>query len=117
MAIHTELPVYKLCYDLLTLTSTLTSNMPRDFKSTFGAQLRTECVQMLVLIGRANAARHKVPHITELLERLHVAELMFRLSHDKQFISHKQYAAAVQVTDRIGRQAGGWRRSAVASVA
>jgi hypothetical protein len=115
MAIHTDLPVYKLCYDLLTLTARLSSNMPRDFKSSFGVQLRNECVSMLVLIARANAARQKVPHITALLESLHVVELMVRLAHDLMHITHKQYATALDITERIGRQAGGWRRQAAAS--
>jgi len=115
MAIHTELPVYKLCYDLFTLAAKLTRNMPRDFKSSYGVELRRECVAMLILIARANAAKHKVPHLSALLESLHVVELMVRLSHDMEHISHKQYATALDITERIGRQAGGWRRQAAAA--
>jgi hypothetical protein len=114
MAIHTELPIYKRSYDLLDLVADITRNMPRDFKSSLGARIREECVQILVLIGRANAAANKVPHQTELLERLHVAQLLMRLSHDKRFISRKQYARAAEITDSIGRQAGGWRKQSAA---
>jgi hypothetical protein len=115
MALHTHLPIYKLAYDLLDLAADLTRNFPRDFKASLGGRIRDECVDMLVLIGRANAATHKVPHIAALLERLHVAELLLRLSHDKHFISHAQWARAVEITDRIGKQAGGWRKHSAAS--
>jgi hypothetical protein len=115
MAIHTQLPVYKLCYDLLKLTAELTKNMPRDFKASFGVELRKHCVNTLVLIARANAASDKVPHLSRLLEALHVAELMLRLSHDMRFISPAQFAATVVLTDRIGKQVGGWRKQAAAS--
>jgi hypothetical protein len=118
MALHTDLPVYKLAYDLLSLAADLTRNMPRDFKNSLGQRIRDECVAMIVLIGRVNATREiprRVPHLTELLERLEVAQLLLRLSHDKKFIAPKQWAHAVQLIEAIGRQAGGWRRSSAAA--
>lgn len=113
MALHTNLPIYKLAYDLLGLAADITRNMPRDFKQTLGRKIHEECVEMLVLIARANAASassDRQGHIGKLLESLHVATLMLRLSHDKRYISRSQYANAVQLTDTIGRQAGGWRK-------
>ena len=109
MALHIDLPIYKLAYDLLDVATELTRNMPRDFKASLGGQIRTECVAMTVLIGRANAAQDKAPHLDTLLESLQVVELLMRLSHDKRFISPQQWARSVTLTERIGKQAGGWR--------
>src|SRR3990167_5970484 len=39
MALHTELPIYKVTYDLAMLAATLTRNMPRDFRSLYGRML------------------------------------------------------------------------------
>lgn len=117
MAIHTQLPIYKLAYDLLGLASDLTRNMPRDFKSSFGARIRDECVSIIILIARANAAAQKAPHLVELGERVQVAELLFRLAHDKRFISPRQYARAADLSNRIGRQATGWRKHSTAAPA
>lgn len=114
MALHHQLPIYKLAYDLLSMAVEVTRNIPRDFKRLIGEKVREECVAMLVLIFRANVATNKVPHIQELLERLQVVELLLRLSKDKRFISVKQYATAVEVTEQIGRQATGWKKSAAA---
>ena len=110
MALHIELPIYKLAYDLLSLATDLTRNMPRDFKASLGQQIRVECVQLIVCIGRANRARDKTAVLDELLEHLQVVELLMRLSQDKRYISPKQWAASVQITERIGQQASGWRR-------
>lgn len=110
MAQHIDLPIYKLAYDLLDLATDLTRNMPRDFKASLGNQIRNECVALMVQIGRANAAHAKAPHIDAMLESLQVVELLTRLSHDKRFISPKQWARSIDLTDRIGKQAGGWRR-------
>lgn len=110
MAIHTDLSIYKLCYDLLKLTATLTRNMPKDWKTSYGTMMRNECLSMLLLIAKANAAQDKVPHLGALLEHQHVISLLFQLANDMRFISPKQYAETVVLTGRIGAQAGGWKR-------
>lgn len=113
MALHHQLPIYKAAYSLFDVITDLAKNMPRDFKHSIGGKLRDECIEILTLIFRANTASEKTPHLAMLIERLQVAELLLRLSRDKRLISTKQYAAAVEFTQSIGKQAGGWKRSAV----
>lgn len=115
MALHNTLPIYKIAYDLLGLAADLTANMRRDYKASVGAKIREECIEILVLILRANVAREKTVHLVELLERLQVAELLIRLSHDKHLISDPQYARAIALTTSVGKQANGWRKYAAAS--
>lgn len=115
MALHTSLPIYKVAYDLLSVATDVTRNMPRDFKQSLGGAIRGDCVDIVVLIARANAARNKVPFIEQLLERLHVVELLIRLSKDKRFVSTQQYAQVVALTTAVGKQAHGWRKYSAAS--
>lgn len=112
MALHTSLPIYKVAYDLLDAVTDLAKNMPRDFKASIGGKLRDECVELVVLIFRANVSREKSQHLETLTERLQVTELLLRLSRDKRLISTGQYAKAVELTTSIGKQAHGWRRAA-----
>lgn len=70
MALHTNLPIYKVTYDLLDVVTDLAKNMPRDFKQSIGGKISQECVEIVVLIFRANCARDKAPHLGELIERL-----------------------------------------------
>lgn len=116
MALHTNLPIYKASYDLFDVITDLAKNMPRDFKVSIGGKLRDECIEILTLIFRANVSNDKAPHISVLIEHLQVAELLLRLSRDKRLISTKQYAKAIELTSSIGKQAGGWRRSALSPV-
>ncbi len=113
MTLHTELPIYKVAYDLFDTITDLVKNMPRDFKASIGAKLRDECIEILTLIFRANVARDKAPHLDQLIERLQVAELLLRLSRDKRLISTRLYARAIEFTGSIGKQASGWRRKTV----
>lgn len=116
MALHTQLPIYKVAYDLLDAITDLAKNMPRDFKASIGSKLRDECVDIVVLIFRANVAREKSAHLDGLIERLQVTELLIRLSRDKRLISTGQYSAVVDLTTQLGKQANGWRRSQQAPV-
>ena len=117
MALHTNLPIYKVAYNLLDTITDLAKNMPRDFKASIGGKLRDECVEIVVLIFRANCAHDKVPHLDLLIERLQVTELLLRLSRDKRLVSTRQYAQAIELTNSIGKQASGWRKYAAAPVA
>ena len=112
MGLSTTLPIYKAAYDLLNVVTDLVKNMPRDFKQSIGGKITQETVEIVVLIFRANCAREKAPHLSDLIERLQVAELLLRLSRDKHLISTSQYAKVIALTNSVGKQAGGWRRSA-----
>jgi len=117
MALHSDLPIYKVAYDLLGHVLMLARNMPRDVKQQVGGALRDECISITVLIFRANVARDKGPPLLEAIERLQVAELLLRLSHDLHFIAPKQYATAIALTSQIGKQANGWRKKYLPSPA
>lgn len=116
MAIHTQLPIYKVAYNLLDVVTDLVKNMPRNFKASIGEKVNGECVEIVVLIFRANCARDKAPHLGELIERLQVIDLLLRLARDKQLISTGQYAKAIELTGSIGKQATAWRKAALSPV-
>ncbi len=117
MALHKELPIYQSAYQLLELTTEITRNIPRDFKRLIGEKVREECVEIVVLIFRANVATNKISHLEKLLEHLQVIELLLRLSRDKRFISTGQYARVIDITDSIGKQSTGWKKQQALSPA
>ncbi|KVF49545.1 MULTISPECIES: four helix bundle protein [Burkholderia] len=112
MALHNQLPIYRAAYGLLDDVTNLVKNMPRDFKRSIGEKISAECIEIMVLVFRANVAADKAPHLVELLERLQVIELLLRLSMDKRLIARDGYAAAVEKTTSIGKQATGWKNAA-----
>ncbi len=116
--LHTDLPIYKKGYDLLTLAADVQLNMPRTFKQSLGKRVHDECIDLLLEIGYANASRgnERCDHIRNALRRLEVVSLMMRVSFDKGFISRKIWAQSMEMTNTIGGQAGGWlKKSATAS--
>jgi hypothetical protein len=110
MALHSDLPIFKVAYDLLDVIVGLVRNLPRDIKGVIGGELRDSSLKMLVLIFRANVSTDKAPHLAALIETAQKIELLLRLARDKHWISTKQYAAAILLTTSIGKQATGWKK-------
>lgn len=117
MALHTNTPIYKQAYALLDLSTDLTQHLPRNFRRLLGEAITSECIKIVLLIMRANIARNKVPYIEELLEHLEVTTVLLRLLVDKRMISRAQFAKAIEITESVGKQAGGWKKSSATSPA
>jgi len=117
MATHHTLPIFKVAYNLLSLAIDVTRNIPRDIKQSLASRISDECCQLLVLIARANAARDKSPHLTEIIERAETIDFLMRVLKDKRFISVKQHASAIELTASIGKQANGWRKKSATAPA
>jgi hypothetical protein len=111
VAIHTELPIYKAAYDLLDVATETARQMRRDVKPFLGRKLIDECVELTVLIQRANRAADKRPHLIGVQERVQSVEVLFRVARDKRYTDTKKYSRAAQLAESVGKQATAWSRS------
>lgn len=93
---------------------TITKEFSREYKFTLGQKIKDEVIELVILIYRANSAENKTEHIEAMLERLQVVELLLRLCHDMRLIPMKDYAAIVEMTESLGKQAQGWKKASVA---
>lgn len=108
MARYKHLPIYKATYELLTLITKLIRNFPRDYKFSLGDRLRSECIELVVNIYRANSSSERLKYLDNIQERIQVIELLLRLSRDMKFISIKQFSETVEITDGLIKQTTGW---------
>lgn len=119
MALATDLEIHKQGTALLDLCADVQARIPRAFRASMGYRISDECVEILVLIGRANAARQpqdRATHLEQLLERLQVAQILLRTAHAKRLIATKLWATSIELTDTIGKMANGWLKSARARI-
>ncbi len=117
MALHTELEIHKVAEELFGFSLDLVRNIPRDLKRLAGEKIRDECLEVLVLIGRANMTRDKLPHINMLLESIWMLNYLLRALTNRGLISKGQHARAMMMTASVGRQANAWKKSATAPAA
>lgn len=109
MALHTELDIYRSCYDLLGEAVDAVLQMRRDVKPVLGKSIVDGCFAIETHIRAANMAQDKEPHLLLLLERLSNIEIAVRLCRDRGFIRNPAYARLIQHTQHVGKQANGWR--------
>ena len=114
MALHSDLPIHRTGVQLLSLAVQAQQQMPRGVKRTLGEKIAQHCVDMLDMMALANATQRgeRARHIEQLLARQRALTVLLRVSHDSRYVSHGVWAQSVQLLDSIGRQGGGWLKSA-----
>ena len=117
MALYTTLAIYQAAYGLLKACTDPLTKMPKNARAVFGVVLRDRLLGIIELIREVNVATDKVPHLDTLLRSHREAELLLRLFHDKRYMSHGQYAHAIEFSVSVGKQANGWRNKYVSSPA
>lgn len=111
MAMHTDLDIHKSAEELLGIALQLIRNIPRDVKKLAGDRIMDECLEVLLLIGRANMARDKRPHLNVLLESLQKINYLMRALVNMQAISIPQHGRVMRLSASVGKQANAWKRS------
>lgn len=111
MALHSELSIYAPTRDLSKLISQVVANMQRDFKFTLGKRLDDQCFDLAMDIYRANSSDNRVQIIQGMREKVVAIELSMRLALDLKRMAPKQYARGIQLTNNIGKQLTGWKKS------
>ena len=110
MAIHSNLPVYKVCYDLLLLLFKTCGNMQRDYKFTLGEQVKKELITLMVNIYRANCRQAKKELLGEARENLEVIRLLLRLTIELKQIPIKTFVKANDMIENISKQLTLWEK-------
>ncbi|SIR00727.1 four helix bundle protein [Pseudacidovorax sp. RU35E] len=114
MAIHSDLPIYRTGVQLLNLAVRAQVQMPRELKRQMGDKITQNCVDILELMALANAAQkqHRAEYLQALLTKQRAVTVMLRVVFDMRRLSPKLWAESVELLGSIGRQAGGWLKSA-----
>ena len=114
MALHTDLPIYRKGVELLSLAVKVQQQLPRSVKRILGEKITPHCVDMLALMALANASQRdqRAAYIEDLLTRQRAITVLLRVSHDSRYIAPKVWAESIELLGSIGKQAGGWLKSA-----
>jgi hypothetical protein len=116
---HSRLPIHRRGCELVKLAFQIQQHMPRGQKRLLGEKITRHCTDMVDLMAMANASRgeQRAGFIRELLQRVHAVQVLLRVCVDLQFVSIDLWARAIQVLENIGKQGGGWLKSAKAPAA
>jgi len=112
MALFTELPVYKLGYDLLIQTYKRTAIFSREYKYTMGERLKNETTDMLINIYKANKSKkeNRVQYIDQARQNVEVVRLLLRICKDLKLIGMKGFVALNIQVEELSKQLASWQK-------
>lgn len=113
MSLAQDLEIYKAADSLLALSLQVQAQVPRAYRVAVGQRISNECADILLTVARANAARgeSREAQIAKLLEHVEAATVLLRASHNLRIISMKVWAASIELTDSVAKQAHGWLKA------
>lgn len=112
MALFTQLPVYKLGYDLLIELYKRTSNFTREYKFTLGERLKNNATDMLINIYKANKSKkeNRLQYIDEARQNIEVLRLLLRLCKDLKIMGVKRFVALNMQVEELSKQLASWQK-------
>ncbi|WP_295586547.1 diversity-generating retroelement protein Avd [uncultured Lamprocystis sp.] len=105
-------PVVESCHELLLWLIPQLDGFPRNRRFTLGERLESTLIQVLELLVQAAYSRDKRTPLALANSRLAVVRHLWRLSFQLQVVSLRRYEYGAGLIDGVGRQVGGWLRSA-----
>jgi len=75
MALYYDLLVFKDVYKLFLLIFEFTKDFPKEYKFTFGQDLKRNDINLVRSIYRANKSRNKVEYLEQFLDDFEIVKL------------------------------------------
>ncbi len=112
MALFSELPVYKLGYDLLINIYQRTSNFSREYRYTMGERLKNESTEMLINIYKSNKSKkeNRIQYIDAARQNVEVIRLLLRVCKDLKVIGIKGYVVLNIQVEELSKQLSSWQK-------
>lgn len=112
MALFSELPVYKLGYDLLIAIYNKTKTFSREYKYTLGEKLKNEVLDLLINIYKANKSKqaNRLQHIDNARQNIEVVRLLLRIVKDLKIIGIKGFVAIDIQVEEMSKQLSSWHK-------
>lgn len=110
MALTEELPIYRATYRLLNLLIRATQDFPRFYKYSLGTRMVDVCLDMSMLLYKANSSYEKTEPLREFLAQFGMLQMLLRVCAEQKVIDTKKVAVFALEMETIGKQATGWKQ-------
>ena len=100
------------CHNLMIWVIPLLDNFPRNRRFSLGKRLEDGLIEVLEYLVEAAYTRTKHDLLRRANLRLAVVRHLWRMAHELRTISTQRYAHGAKLLDDLGKQVGGWLKSA-----
>ena len=108
-----EESVFLKSYDLYRMLHEAIKKYPKGDRHSLGERTAVNVLELIKSITKACYAKKewKVPHIDQAIVAHELAKVHVRLANDTKCLDQRQYVAAQDRLQEIGRMLGGWKNS------
>ena len=98
---------------MLLLVYEFSNPLSRDYKYTIGERLKSETLELLLLVFKSSTAddKNKKAFILEAIDKIELVRLLLRVLKELKQLSLKRYAQISVLTENISKQLTGWKKS------
>jgi hypothetical protein len=107
-----EAKIINDCYSFIKWILPIIGRYPRNYRYTLGERIELSLYELLSHLQRAYIVQVKVDYLTEASFLLDHIRLLLRLSHEMYLFDSKIHHAMIQQMGNLGKQLGGWLKSA-----
>jgi len=98
------------CHDILLWLIPLLDKFPRNRRFTLGERMESRLLTVLEDLVDAAYRRDKSHSLRQANRNLEICRHLWRLSHELQLVSTRQYEHGSRLLLNLGKQIGGWLR-------
>jgi four helix bundle protein len=106
-----DYPLFVHWYKTLDWILTTVEKFPKQARFTVGQRLTDNALDIVEHITEAIYAKKRAHILDAVNLSLEKQRVLFRIAHDRRYISTRQYEYIAKALDEAGRMAGGWRKS------
>jgi len=100
------------CHSCLLWLIPIIDKFPRQRRFTLGDKIETKLLLILELLIEATYSQRNKKTLSDANKSIAVVKHLWRLSFELKVIASKQYAYGSKLLVDLGKQVGGWQKSA-----
>lgn len=106
-----DLPLFEHWYRTTNWILERSEKFPKHTRFTISSRINTLALEITEDIVTAIYSRDKRSCLERINMRLEILRIMFRISHERRYISHDQYEFISKAINESGKMTGGWLKS------
>lgn len=108
-----DYPLFVHWYKTLDWILSAAENFPKSARFSLASRITGSALDTIELIIDAIYTRDRLHILDQVNLHLEKQRVLFRIAHDRRYISTRQYEHIARAIDDAGRMAGGWRKQSL----
>ena len=104
-------PLFVHWYQTLDWILSTVERFPKNARFSLGNRISDSGLDIVELVTEAIYTRKRSHILDRINMEIEKQRVLFRIAHDRRYISTRQYEHIARALDTAGRMAGGWKKS------